>query len=46
MANNGGKGFILTTKSYKNQNNSVLLAPGNCKQKGKADIYPEETEFK
>ena len=27
MANNSGKGFILTTNFYKNPNNAVLLVP-------------------
>ena len=43
MANNSGKGFILTTKFCKSANDVALLNPEKQKLEGKASIHLEET---
>ena len=46
MANNGGKGFLLTTKFYKIANNDALLAPDKRKTEGKTTVNLEGTDVK
>ena len=41
MANNGGNGFILTTKLYKNPNGASFLYPNKRNPEGKADVNLE-----
>ena len=41
MAEKSGKGFILTTKLYKNANDAALLAPEKWKPEGKSAEQPE-----
>ena len=41
MANNGGKGFLLTTNFYKSANNNVILARKNRKPEWKASIQTD-----
>ena len=43
MSNNGGEGFLLTTKLYNNPNNSTILCPCKINMEGKADMDTEGT---
>ena len=42
MVNNGGKGFILTTKFYNNTKNDDILGPNKKSLEGKESLDPEE----
>ena len=46
LVNNGGKGFLLTTKFYKIANNTALLSPKKWKLEGKAFLHTEGTYVK
>ena len=46
MANNGGGGFILTTKFYKIANYTTVLVPKKSNPEGKASAQTEGTAIK
>ena len=46
IANNGGKGFLLTTKFYKSANYAAILSPEKRKPEGKLAVHPEGTDVK
>ena len=46
IVNNGGEGFILTTKFYNSPNDAALLVPKKQNPEGKADVQLEGTAVK
>ena len=46
MENNGGKGFLLTTKFYKKADDASIFAPEKSKPEGKPPIHPERMAVK
>ena len=44
MVNNGGEGFLLTTKFCKSANDTAILVPNKRKIEGNVSIQPEDTE--
>ena len=46
MENNGGKGFILTTMFYMNQNDTTILVLEKWNLVGKSAVNPEEIAIK